>query len=118
MWTDKDEKMDHARFRFFQSRLLETSFFLALLVVLFLLLSFVLQMTGNIPLANFIGSINAVLSWPSVMIENIMDYNLHWIATALCILLFWFTIFYLIFIFLSFVRFSGNERKSTWKYHG
>jgi|SRR6056300_1551905 hypothetical protein len=89
------------RFRFFQPSLLKTSFLFSLLVILFLLLSPVFQTPGNIPLANLIQSINSVLSRPLIMLENFTHLHMHWVTTALCILIFWFVAFYLILLLIS-----------------
>ena len=89
------------RFRFFQPPLLKISFLLSLLVILFLLNSPIFQPPGNIPLANFIQSVNSVLSRPLIMLENFTHLHMHWVATAFCILVFWFVVFYLVLLLIS-----------------
>jgi len=91
------------RFRFFQ---LKVSFLLSLLVILFLLLSFVFQTPDNIPLANLIQSINSVMSWPNIMLENLTFLHMHWVATAVCIQIFWFIVFYIILLLI--MKFRGQ----------
>ena len=92
------------RFRFFQPQLLKISFFLSLLVILFLLLSFVFLTPDNIKLANLVQKINIFFSWPYILLEGVTHVSMHWIFTALFILTFWFCIFYLILLFLTFSK--------------
>ena len=92
------------RFRFFQPFLLKISFLFSLLVILFLLISFVFLTPDNIFLANLIQSINSIMSWPYIMFEDLTHLNMHWVATALCILVFWFLFFYLILLLVSVLK--------------
>lgn len=87
------------RFRFFQ---LKVSFLLSMLVILFLLLSFVFQAPDNIAMANLIQSINSVLSWPNIMLENLTLFHLHWVATLFSIQIFWFVVIYIILLLIKF----------------
>ena len=91
------------RFRFFQ---LKVSFLLSLLVILFLLLSFVFQTPDNIPLANLIQSINSVISWPDIMLENLTFLHMHWVAIPFNIQIFWFIVFYIILLLV--MKFRGQ----------
>ena len=90
-------------FRFFQ---LKVSFLLSLLVILFLLLSFVFQTPDNIPLANLIQSINSVMSLPNIMFENLTFLHMHWVATPFSIKIFWFIVFYIILLLI--MKFRGQ----------
>ena len=92
------------RFRFFQPFLLKISFLLSLLVILFLLISFVFQTPAHPLLANLIQSINGIMSWPYIMVENLTHLHMHWVVTALCILVFWFLVFYIVLLFISFIK--------------
>ena len=92
------------RFHLYQPYLLKISFFFSLVVVLFLLISFVFLTPENIALANLVQKINAFLSWPYIQLENVIPVTMHWVFTALCILLFWFLAFYLILLFLTFLN--------------
>jgi hypothetical protein len=92
------------RSQFFQPYLLKVSFFFSLLVVLFLLISFVFLTPENIGLANLVQKINAFLSWPYTVMESVLHVSMHWVVTALCILLFWFLAVYLILLFLELLK--------------
>ena len=81
------------RFRFFQFFQLKVSFPLFLLVILFLLLSFVSHPPDNILLENLIQSINSVLSWPNIMLENLTFLQMRLVATSISIQIFWFIVF-------------------------
>ena len=94
------------RVRLFQLFQLKVSFLLSLLVILFLLLSFVFQTPDNIPLANLIQSINSVMSWPNIMLENLTFLHMHWVATAFSIQIFWFIVFYIILLLV--MKFRGQ----------
>ena len=72
-----------------------------MLVVLFLLISFIFLTPENIDLANLVQKINSFLSWPYIMLESLTHVSMPWVLTALCILLFWFVIFYLILLLFS-----------------
>jgi len=90
------------RFSFFEPRLLKVSFFLALLVLLYLLLSFMLLTPENIGLANLVQRTNTFLSWPYNMLESATHVPMSWVFTALCILVFWFLVFYLVLLLCTF----------------
>ena len=90
------------RFSFFEPRLLKVSFFLALLVLLYLLLSFMLLTPENIGLANLVQRTNTFLSWPYNMLESATHVSMSWVFTALCILVFWFLVFYLVLLLCTF----------------
>ena len=92
------------RFHFYQPYLLKVSFFFSLIVVLFLLISFVFLTPENIALSNLIQKINAFFSWTYIVLEGVIPVSIHWIITALCILLFWFLTLYLILLFLAFLN--------------
>lgn len=87
-----------------QAHLCKVAFFLSLLVVLFLLLSFIFMTPENIKLANLVQKVNTFFSWPYNMLEQLTRVSMSWVLTALCILVFWFLVFYL--IMLSFTRFK------------
>jgi len=89
---------------FFQPFLLKISFLLSLLVILFLLLSFLFQTPANIPLANLIQRINGVMSWPLILFEDLTHLHMHWVATAVCILAYWCMVFYLILLPVSVIK--------------
>jgi len=97
-------KIHHGPVPFFQPFLLKVSFLLSLLVILFLLLSFFFQTSANIPLANLIQRINGVMSWPLILFENLTHLHMHWVATAVCILAYWFIVFYLILLSISVIK--------------
>ena len=92
------------RFHFYQPFLLKVSFFFSLLVVLFLLVSFVFLTPENIALANLVQKINAFLSWPYILLESVMPVSMPWVITALSILLFWFLALYLVLLFLAYLN--------------
>lgn len=92
------------RFHLYQPYLLKVSFFFSLVVLLFLLISFVFLTPENIALSNLVQKINAFLSWPYIMMESVISVSMHWVITALCILLFWFLVLYLILLFLAFLN--------------
>ena len=100
-------KIHHGPVPFFQPFLLKVSFLLSILVILFLLLSFFFQTSANIPLANMIQRINSVMSWPLILFENLTHLHLHWVATALCIQVLWFMVFYLILLLISVIKSDG-----------
>ena len=90
------------RFRFSQFFQLKVSFLLLLLVILFLLLSFVSHPHDNFPLENLIQSINSITSWPNIMLENLPLFHLHWVATLFSIQIFWFVVIYIILLLIKF----------------
>jgi len=92
------------RFRFFQPYLLKVSFFLSLLVILYLLISFVFFSPDNVALANLAQKVNIFFSWPYIMLESLTHFSMHWVLTALWILIFWFCFFYLILSLFAFLR--------------
>ena len=92
------------RFRTIQPFLLKTSFLFALLVIHFLLFSGLLQTPQNIPLANFIQNINSILSWPVIVVQELVRKELPWYVLAFCIVVFWFIIFYSILHFAAMLK--------------
>jgi hypothetical protein len=38
------------------------------------------------------------------MLESVTHVSMHWVFTALCILMFWFWVFYLILLLYSFIK--------------
>ena len=92
------------RIRFFEPHLLKVSFFFALLVLLFLLLSFVMLTPEHIALANLVQKINTFFSWPSTMLEGATGVSMSWTATALWLLIFWSLLFSLLLSLFVFLR--------------
>ena len=82
------------RFRFFQLFQLKVSFLLSLLVILFLLLSFVFQTPDNIPLANLIQSINRDKAWSNILLENLTIFPIRLVETQQSYHIFWHINFY------------------------
>ena len=99
------------RFRLCKPSLFKPAFLLSLLVILFLLNSFVFMTPDNLALADFIQSVNLFLSWPDILLEKLTHVAAGWIITAICIQISWFTVFYLALMFMSLFR-SG---KAAWK---
>lgn len=100
----KGNRAARKHFSFFEPRLLKVSFFFSLLVLLFLLLSFIFLRPENIGLANLVQKMNTFFSWPYNMLESTTHISLSWIFTALCILLFWFLVFYLVLLLFTFFK--------------
>ena len=92
------------RFRTIQLFLLKTSLLFALLVIHFLLFSGLLQTPQNIPLANFIQNINSFLSWPVIVLQDVVHNELPWYVLAICILVFWLIVFYGILQFAAIFK--------------
>jgi len=87
--------------RFLQPQLLKVASLFSLLVLLFLLTSFVFLTPENIDLTNLVQEINSFLSWPYIMLESVTHVSMPWVFTALWILMFWFLVFYLILLLFS-----------------
>jgi len=96
--------MNKQQFRFFQSQLFKIAFLLSLLVILFLLVSFIFLTPENNVLANQVQKINTFFSWPYNMLENVTHISMPWFLTALCILMFWLMVFYFIALLLTCLK--------------
>lgn len=91
----------------FKPQILKISLLLSLLVILFLLISFVFITPENASLADHIQKVNAFLSWPYNMLESAARISLPWFMTAFYILIFWFVVFYILLLFFTFFK-SGE----------
>jgi len=101
-----EDKMKN-RFSFFKPSRFKSAFLLSLLVIFFLLNSFVLMSPDNTALADFAQTVNLYLSWPNFLLETLYPFASGWIITAICIQISWFVVFYLFLTFMSLIR-SGK----------
>ena len=94
----------HSRFK--------AAFLLSLLVIFFLLNSFVFMTPDNTALADIVQSVNLYLSWPNFLLEKLNPFAVGWIITAICIQISWFAVFYIALTFMSLFRSDKVAGKS------